>query len=73
MEKFEKLFTSGNRLYIDDAIIAETIRIRKIVKIKLPDAIIAASAIIHNYELLTENMNDFSNVPGLQVSNPQNI
>jgi predicted nucleic acid-binding protein len=73
MNKFERLFNAGNRLNIDDAVVKETINIRKTVKIKLPDAIIAATAIVHTHELLTENTNDFLNVPGLKVSNPRNI
>ncbi len=73
MDKFEKLFNEGNRLSIDDAVIKKTINIRKTVKIKLPDAILASTAVVYNLDLLTENTNDFSNVPGLKVSNPKNI
>ena len=51
MEQLEKLFEAGNRLDIDDLVIRETINIRKTVTIKLPDAIIAATAIVHNHEL----------------------
>ncbi len=73
MNKFEKLFNEGNRLSIDDAVIKKTINIRKTVKIKLPDAILASTAVVYSLDLLTENTNDFSNVPGLKVSNPKNI
>ena len=46
MSKFEELFVGGNRLAMDDMIVSETIKIRKAVRIKLPDAIIAATAIV---------------------------
>lgn len=57
---------------IDDAIIAEGIRIRKTVKIKLPDAIIAATAIINDLVLISDNDKDFEKVMplGLQYLNP---
>ena len=39
-------------------------------KIKTPDAIIAATAIVHKFTLLT-NDDDFKNIPGLQIIEPQ--
>ena len=44
--------------------------IRKAHKIKLPDAIIAATALIHDLTLLTKNVNDFKNIGGLNLINP---
>lgn len=73
LEKFEKLFKSGTQLEINEAVVAETIKIRKESKIKLPDAIIAATAIVHNLKLLTDNTNDFTKVPGLKVISPKNL
>ena len=55
---------------LDEIVIHETIRIRKANKIKLPDAIIAATAIVTGAVLLTRNDSDFKNVKGLSVSNP---
>ena len=43
--------------------------IRKAHKIKLPDAIIAATALIHDLTLLTRNVNDFKNIGGLNLIN----
>jgi predicted nucleic acid-binding protein len=56
-----------------DEIIEETIRIRKTIKLKLPDAIIAATAIVHELTLLSDNDSDFLKaVPlGLQYLNPK--
>ncbi len=71
MDKFDKLFQTGLSLGINDAVVAKTISIRKVVKIKLPDAIIAATSIVYDLELLTENLNDFLKVPGLKMANPR--
>ena len=57
-------------LQLSNAIVEKTIEIRKSVRIKLPDAIIAATALVHGYTLLTRNVSDFSNVTGLTVINP---
>jgi len=46
------------------------ISIRKIHRIKLPDAIIAATALVNGLELVTRNINDFKNIDGLNLINP---
>jgi len=55
---------------LSDEIANQTINIRKSVKIKLPDAIIAATALVHGFELISRNEDDFKKVPGLVVVNP---
>jgi len=39
-------------------------------KIKLPDAIIAATAIVYDLILVTRNISDFKNIDGLHVVDP---
>jgi len=39
-------------------------------RIKLPDAIIAATALVHNLPLLTRNVADFQAITTLVVLNP---
>lgn len=64
--------------FINDALVIEleqpiklkTADIRKAQKIKLPDAIIAATALIYNLTLLSRNVSDFSNINGLNIINP---
>ncbi len=64
--------------FINDALVLElekdvkfkTAEIRKAHKIKLPDAIIAATALVHNLTLITRNVNDFKNIVGLDLDNP---
>lgn len=51
-------------------IIDKTIEIRKQNKIKLPDAIIAASAIEGKAELVTVNVKDFVCIKGIKIINP---
>ncbi len=58
---------------IDDDIIVRTISIRKFHRIKLPDAIIAATALTNNLILITHNTSDFKKIKGLKLINPYEI
>lgn len=51
-------------------IVQKTIAIRKSKKIDLPDAIIAATALVHGFTLLSRNVADFKNIEGLKVIDP---
>ena len=51
-------------------ITSKTIELRKVYKTKLPDAIIAASAIVNNLTIITRNTKDFEKIEGLKVINP---
>jgi len=52
---------------LQETIVKKTISLRKVSKIKLPDAIIAATAIVYDLHLITHNLKDFINIPGLIV------
>ena len=52
---------------LSEVIVQKTIEIRKLHKIKLPDAIIAATALVNGYQLISRDTNDFKNVSGLTV------
>jgi hypothetical protein len=54
----------------DDDIIEQTIQIRKEHKIKIPDALVAATAIVNSLTLLTRNVQDFKNIRNLEMENP---
>ena len=59
---------------VTDAIANQTILIRRAFpKIKTPDALIAASALLHNHTLLSRNTDDFKKVPGLKVIDPHTL
>ena len=63
-------FEASNIFELTDDIINKTIRIRQKHKIKLPDAIIASTAIVNNMVLVSRNIKDFKNIPDLEVENP---
>lgn len=64
--------------FIDDALVIEleqpikykTADIRKKHKIKLPDAIIAATALVYELSLLSRNISDFKTIEGMHLINP---
>lgn len=70
IKAISKMLYSGELVYIDDDIARETINLRQKHKIKTPDAIIAATALMNNSELWTANTADFSNIEGLKLHNP---
>ncbi|MBK9255042.1 MAG: type II toxin-antitoxin system VapC family toxin [Saprospiraceae bacterium] len=58
---------------LDNPIKNKTAEIRKTYKIKLPDAIIAASALVYGYTLITRNISDFKSIKGLNLIDPHNL
>ncbi|SDE15415.1 PIN domain-containing protein [Niabella drilacis] len=64
-------FIKNTILYnLEEPVILKSIEIRKLHSIKLPDAIIAATALVNNYTLVTRNTADFKNIEGLKMTNP---
>jgi hypothetical protein len=67
--------------FINDAMVIEleqpikykTADIRKKHKIKLPDAIIAATSLVYELILVSRNVSDFKNINGLQLINPWDV
>jgi len=55
---------------LDRGIKLQTAAIRKTHKIKLPDAIIAATALEGRYTLLTRNISDFKNISDIRLRDP---
>ena len=69
-----KSFVNIATIYHVDRLIAEqVIRIRKEYKLKLPDAIIAATAIHYNLTLVTRNIKDFEKIEALNLINPHSL
>jgi len=56
------LLSTMTILPLSSSIKDKTIEIKRSIKIKLPDAIIAATAIIHDLSLLSRNEKDFLNI-----------
>ncbi len=57
-------------LPLTDEIADKSIEVRKIKKMKLPDAIIAATAMVHDLVIISRNTKDFEDLDGLKVINP---
>lgn len=55
---------------LDELVTQQTIRLRQQQRIKLPDALIAATALAYALPLLTRNVGDFRSVAGLAVLDP---
>ena len=66
----EEFIALAEVIEIDKFIIRNCIDLRKNNKIKLPDAIIAATALTHNFILMTNNEKDFTEIQNLTVVNP---
>ncbi len=67
----DKLCNQMILLYIEEPIIEKVIENRKKNMLKLPDAIILATALVHKQILITRNTSDFSTTsPNIEIRNP---
>ena len=69
-QKLEELFLILPILSVSDAIVDKAVYLRQQGKMSLGDAIIGATALIHNLKLATANVKDFEWVENLEVINP---
>ncbi|MEZ4687893.1 MAG: type II toxin-antitoxin system VapC family toxin [Bacteroidia bacterium] len=60
-------------IFCDEEILKQCVEIRKEKRIKLPDALIAATALVHDFIILTRNTSDFSGIQGLEIQNPYHL
>ena len=70
MNQVEGFVADSQVLLLSEAIIDKTIEIRRTNKVRLPDAIIAATAIVNDLTLMSRNDGDFHGVLGLKYYNP---
>jgi predicted nucleic acid-binding protein len=68
-----RLLNEFEEIAVSNAVVERTIQIRKLVRIKIPDALIAASADTAQAVVITRNTDDFQRVPGLNVLHPDNV
>lgn len=68
--KTQRFVEESTLLPLSDVVVDKAIEIRKSQKIKLGDAIIAATALANGLTLLTRNESDFKNIPDLKLVNP---
>jgi predicted nucleic acid-binding protein len=64
-----RFISFANVLPLSEAIVERTIELKQTAKIKLPDAIIGATAWSHNLNLVTHNVKDFVGI-NLAISDP---
>lgn len=69
-ESMETFINYSEVKNINNEIVNKTIELRKQKKISLPDAIIAATAIVNNRVLITRNVKDFSHIEEIKILNP---
>jgi predicted nucleic acid-binding protein len=55
---------------LDDDVVEAAVRLRQQKRMKLGDAIIAATALEYGVPLVTRNVDDFKQIPGLRIINP---
>lgn len=72
-QRVKDFITDSEVLDIIPDVIMHCVNIRRNKKIKTPDAIIAATALSHNYTLVTNNDKDLSNIKGLKIVNPHKV
>ncbi len=70
---YEEFVKGSEVILVDEMIISQTIEIRRNQKLKIPDAIITATAISRDLTLVSDNDKDFRKVPGLKYINPASM
>lgn len=70
LDKAVRLFNGLNSININPIIQETAITLRQARKIKVPDAIIAATALYLELPLVTRNLDDFRWIKGLELINP---
>jgi len=66
-------FETSNIFGLTNDIVSKTIQIRQKQKIKLPDAVIASTALVNGLTLVSRNSKDFKNILGLEIVNLYDI
>jgi len=69
-EIIKKFIGDSKVIELEPAIKTKASEIRKKTGIKLPDAIIAATALVYNLTLITRNVKDFKKVGEISIVNP---
>ncbi len=70
MQLLEEFLQTATVLPLNEAITQQTIMLKRQHKMKLGDAVIAATALVYNHTLITRDFNDFKNIKGLTLINP---
>lgn len=74
MEKLNEFLGLSTIFFIDDAVAEKAIDLRKSHrKLKLGDAVIAATTLLNNFILLSRNSKDFQSIKGLECFIPHEL
>ncbi len=68
----EDIITHASIIHLEQEIIDETIFLKQTLRVKIPDAIIAASSRVHHMILIAGNEKHFEKIPGVNIYNPWN-
>jgi predicted nucleic acid-binding protein len=66
----EEFFSVSLVIPISQSVLVRAVMLRQIRRMSLGDAIIAGTALSHNYQLVTRNIKDFQWIKDLQLLNP---
>lgn len=66
----ESLLSLFREVPIDDSTIQQAIALRSVTRIKSIDALIAATALLHDLPLISRNRKDFAAIEGLSLIDP---
>ncbi len=70
-KRLRSLLEPLRELPVDREIAELAGRLRREIEVATPDALIAATAIVHRRILITRNRRDFERIPGLRVKAPR--
>lgn len=71
--KIREMINASITINLDENIVNKTIYIRKQYRTKLPDAIIAATALVNKFTLISRNTKDFNKIAEIEVLNPYDM
>jgi predicted nucleic acid-binding protein len=66
----EALFSESYGLTLTDSVVDRAIKLRQAKRMSLGDSIIAATALEHDLELWTANVDDFRHIEDIKLANP---
>lgn len=72
-QKCKELIESASVYPLDEDVAQKVIELKRTARIKLADAVIAATAILNNLTLATINISDFKMIEDIEVVNPLSL
>jgi len=69
----EDFMSMAEVFFVDEKVAKQTVKLRKQTKLKLPDAFIAATAIVNDFTLITRNEKDFGRITQVKIINPYEL